>query len=284
MENPSIHQLASSLIKILTANGLLKGEPIPSAPADKTGAQKQSLPSTNGWIAYRKSKPEAKINLFCFHHMGGAASLFRGWGDDLPEAIDVCPVQLPGREGRRREHPITDFDQLMDMMADSFGAYLDRPFAFFGHSMGAWIAFELAHAIRQKHGKAPEYLLAAAMPPPSMNETLFNGVSMDESWLGHMEIPEALKKDDGFMAEWLNLFKADSTLFHSYRYSEKPPLDCPIIVLGGMQDALVSESELSQWRRHTASRFHMELLAGGHMFPVENKNKLLEIIKKQFSI
>jgi surfactin synthase thioesterase subunit len=121
------------------------------------------------------------------------------------------------------------------------------------------------------------------MPPPSLNETLFNGVSMDDSWIAHMEIPDALKKDEGFMNEWLNLYRADSKLFHSYGYIDKPRLDCPITAFGGSQDSLVSESELSQWKCHTAGRFEVQQLTGSHMFPVENKNILLDIIRKNLS-
>jgi len=278
MENPSIHQLAASLIKILNSEKLLKGEKI-DAGVTEAQAGKQANPKPNGWIAYRKPKPEARINLFCFHHLGGAASLFRTWGEDLPHSIDICPVQLPGREGRRHEKPMTRFDSLIDTLSDSLLPYLDRPFAFFGHSMGAWIAFELAHAVHQRHGKSPVHLFVAAMAPPSMNETLLKGVGLDETWLPHMEIPDALKKEAGFMNEWLHLFKADSALIQSYGYIEKPPLDCPVTSFGGTKDTLVTESELSQWRRLTANVFNMKLLRGGHMFVVENKNNLLDIIR-----
>jgi medium-chain acyl-[acyl-carrier-protein] hydrolase len=278
MENPSIHGLAASLLKILEADGFIKAEKISAVITNEVKAQKQTNPKLNGWIAYRKPKPDPAVNLFCFHHMGGAASLFRGWGDALPKTIDICPVQLPGREGRRHEKPIDCFDLLIDTLSDSLLPYLNRPFALFGHSMGSWIAFELVHSIRLKHGKSPEHLFVAAMPPPSMNDTLFNGVSMDESWIGHMEIPDALKKNEGFMNEWTNLFKADSALFQSHGYVEKPLLDCPITALGGTQDTLVTESQLSKWKQHTANRFHVESLKGGHMFPTENKIKLLDII------
>jgi surfactin synthase thioesterase subunit len=280
MENPSIHQLTASLLKILDAEGLLKGIKADIEKTDTAQAKIAAKPKVNGWVAYRKPKPDAQLNLFCFHHMGGAASLFSTWGENLPESIDICPVQLPGREGRRHEKPMARFDVLIDTLSDSLLPYLDRPFAFFGHSMGTWIAFELALAIHQKHGKTPEHLFVAAMPPPSMNETLFKGVCLDESWLSHMDIPDALKKDDGFMNEWLNLFKADSTLLNTYGYNEKPPVDCPITAFGGAQDPLVTQSELIQWRQHTAGKFNLQQLAGGHMFPVEDKIKLLDIIGK----
>lgn len=279
MENPSIHQLAASLLKVLGAEGLLTAKPEDAGNTGIAPGTTTVAPGPNGWVAYRKPKPSARVNLFCFHHMGGAASLFRGWGEDMPESIDVCPVQLPGREGRRHEKPEVCFNHLIDSLSDALIAYLDRPFAFFGHSMGTWIAFELAHAVRQKYGKNPEHLFVGAMPPPSRNQTLFEGFSMDDSWLAHMEIPDVLKKDKGFMNEWLNLFQADSTLFHSFGYSEKPPFDCPITAFGGLQDTLVSKSELSRWQRHTAGCFHMELLSGGHMFPVESKDKMIDIIK-----
>ncbi|MDO9262680.1 MAG: SDR family NAD(P)-dependent oxidoreductase, partial [Desulfosalsimonadaceae bacterium] len=278
MENPSISQLSASLLKVLESGGALTSEGTPQGDEKPAPGGMPAKVKTNGWIAYRKAKPDAAVKLFCFHHMGGAASLFRTWGEDVPDFIDVCPVQLPGREARRKETPVVRFDGLMETLSEALLPYLDRPFAFFGHSMGAWIAFELSHAVLKKHGRFPEHLFVAAMPPPSMNEALFNGASMDESWLTYMEIPELLKDDDGFMNEWLHLFKTDSRLFQSYEYGRKTRLDCPITVFGGNSDELAAESDLLKWRQHTTKRCALEILPGKHMFPVESKNQLLDII------
>ncbi len=281
MENPSIMDLSASLIDILEAKGYLKGKNFSKTPVDAPEIPTPSPSSSNGWIAYRTPKPNASLNLFCFHHMGGSAVLFRGWGQDLHERIDVFPIQLPGREGRRGEPPVKDFDALIALLTDVMGVHLNRPFALFGHSMGAWIAFELAHAVQRQYGKTPEQLLVAAMPAPSSHENLLKAFSVDDAWLALMEIPHALKNDQNFMNEWRLLFAADLALFHQYQYTQKPLLNCPITAFGGIQDSLVTEAALSQWRRHTAADFQLKFIRGGHMFPVENKHHLLELIEKE---
>lgn len=280
MENPSIDQLSVILLRSLASEGLLADDDPEKSPAAISIKAK-----SNGWVAYRKEKPGAAINLFCFHHMGGAASLFQSWPEEMPDAVDVCPVQLPGREGRRHEAPITDFHGLIDTLSGYLAPYLEKPFAFFGHSMGTLIAFELAHRLKEKHGVSPVHLFVAAMPPPSMNGKLIKeGFTVDESFMAHMEIPELLKGDKGFMDGWLSLFKADSRLFQAYRYNDKPPVDCPISVFGGAGDTLIGESELSGWRHHTASAFKLVMLPGQHMFPVQSKKELLAEIKKGLGV
>ena len=280
MENPSISRLSEALLGTLESDGQFISEPIKKEEKQATGVEMPASPKSNGWLAYRKEKPEAALNLFCFHHMGGAASLFQSWPEALPDAIDVCPVQLPGREGRRHEEPLCRFEDLIDALAAALQPYLDRPFALFGHSMGTWIAYELIHALKEKSGRSPAHLFVAAMPPPSSDGALLKNRPIDESLMPHMEIPDPLRADEGFMTEWLNLFNADAQLFHSYRYKDKPEIDCPITVFGGTSDELVDRRELCAWHCHTTEAFKLQQISGGHMFPVENKTRLLTAIEQ----
>src|SRR5690349_236164 len=96
------------------------------------------------WLACVRPRPRSSVRLFCFAHAGGGASFFRGWAAGLPESVEVSPVQLPGRETRFREPPFTRLGQLTEALAEALRPHLDRPFAFFGHSLGALVAFELA--------------------------------------------------------------------------------------------------------------------------------------------
>src|SRR5215467_15197573 len=99
------------------------------------------------WIV--RSKPHALLRLFCFPYAGGGASLFRLWSDSLPPEIDMCPVHLPGREGRLKEPPFTSLTPLIQALAQALRPYMDIPFVFFGYSMGALISFELARHCEQ---------------------------------------------------------------------------------------------------------------------------------------
>src|SRR5439155_1489615 len=114
------------------------------------------------WLPYRKARPDARIRLFCFAYAGGTASMFRGWQERLPSHVEVCAVQLPGRESRIHEPPMTRMNQLVDSLVPVIAPLLDRPFALFGYSLGAAIAFETARGIKRELGADPLGLFACA--------------------------------------------------------------------------------------------------------------------------
>ncbi len=103
----------------------------------------------NNWVACAKPNPQAKLRLFCFHYAGGGASVFRGWRDSLPQSVEVCAIELPGRGMRLRESPFTQLEPLVQHLASTLLPYLDKPFAFFGHSMGGLVSFELTRLLRR---------------------------------------------------------------------------------------------------------------------------------------
>src|SRR5438552_7109196 len=124
------------------------------------------LPVTDSWLACLKPRPHAAVRLFCFPYAGGGASAFRCWPDALPASIEVCPVQLPGRETRFREPPYTRLAPLAEALGHALRPFLDRPFAFFGHSMGALVAFELTRWLRRAGGPQPAHLFVSACAAP----------------------------------------------------------------------------------------------------------------------
>src|SRR5687767_7376567 len=101
----------------------------------------------DSWVVIPKPNSRAKLRLFCFPYAGGAAYIYRSWGDTLPSLVEVCAVQLPGRGTRMSEKPLSDLSQVVAEAARGLQNYFDRPFAFFGHSMGALISFELARQL-----------------------------------------------------------------------------------------------------------------------------------------
>ena len=103
--------------------------------------------NTNSWVTCPKPRAQARLRLFCFPYAGGGTSIFRTWLDDLPPSIQICSVQLPGRESRLREPCFTRLEPLVQALVQAFPPYLDMPYAFFGHSLGALIGFELAREI-----------------------------------------------------------------------------------------------------------------------------------------
>jgi surfactin synthase thioesterase subunit/acyl carrier protein len=240
------------------------------------------------WIAYHKPKPNASIRLFCFHNLGGSASMYRQWSDALPPEIEVLPIQLPGRQQRLQEQPFTDFASLIEILADFLSPYLDKPFAFFGHSMGSYIAFELACVLEEQYNLKPIHLFLSGLPPLSENAWLKTIPSISETeginrLLEILEIPESLTEDSLFSTELKKIFKADFQLLESYHYSEKKPLDCPIYSFCGVDDDLVSDRELSHWSKYTTSNLKINRMPGKHMFMFlkDSEKLLLKLITQE---
>ena len=218
--------------------------------------------SATDWIAYHQPNPHSRLRLFCFHHLGGAASVFREWSNILPSDIEVCPVQLPGREARFREQPFTQFFPLIETLAQVISPYIDKPFAFYGHSLGTLICFELAHFLRQQYDCSPVHLLVSGSNSPDTCFSKWKSKSsspeqMLNFFLKISEIPQAIRDDQSLLEELMLIFKADVQLSQSYLYSKKELLDCPISALGGTDDPLVNLEELAGWRQHTNSIFKL---------------------------
>jgi len=108
------------------------------------------------WVMYPRPNPDARLRLFCFPYAGGGASVFYAWAEGSPQ-MEVCPVQLPGRESRLSEPPFTRLPPLVQALASDIRTHLDKPFAFLGHSMGATIAFELARELAREQKGRPRF-------------------------------------------------------------------------------------------------------------------------------
>ena len=277
LQGPSIIELAEELTKQLTQDSYSNFE----------DENKELVNQTSNWIAYYKPKPNARLRLFCFHPWGSNASIFRGWSEDLLTDIEVLPIQLPGRERRLQEKPFTEFVSLIQVLGEILSPYLDRPFAFFGHSMGALIAFELAYLLEQEYNLKPLHLfLSAALPPSDSFSKEIESFSQEEkltSLIKISDIPEAIYDDPSLLQELMNIFKADLQLLQSYSYLEKPSLSCPISSFGGISDSFTSEKQLSEWSKYTSSTFKVQMFPGKHMFFKDSNKLLLDTISQMLS-
>ena len=233
------------------------------------------MSTTNGanpWIAYRRARPAARLRLFCFPYAGGGASVYRGWGEELPEAIEVCPVQPPGREGRIRQPPHRDLDSLVEALDQGLAEELDeRPYAFFGHSLGALAAYELARRRRAAGRSGPVHLLVSAHSAPSLP---------DEDEPIHDLPPDRfqarLRELNGTPAEVLEhpelmnliepLLRADFQVNETYRHRPGEPLDCPVTAFGGFRDGEVPKARLEPWSEVSRGRFRLHMVPGDHFF------------------
>lgn len=224
------------------------------------------------------------MRLFCLPYAGGGASIYRLWPSELPADIDVCAIQLPGRESRLRDPAFTALSPLVHSLAQALLPALDLPFALTGHSMGALIAFELARLLRREHGLSPLHLFVSARrapqlpsPDPPIHQ-LPQPAFVDSLLRRYNGIPQAILREPELMELFLPTLRADFAVIETYRYTADEPLDCPITAFGGLQDELVTRSELEGWQEQTRGAFDLYMLPGTHFFLQEQRPSMLRIM------
>ncbi|MBO0795654.1 MAG: thioesterase, partial [Ktedonobacteraceae bacterium] len=202
------------------------------------------------WLAHTKT--QARLRLFCLPFAGGGATIFRGWAESLPPGVDVCPVYLPGRESRLREPLFTRLEPLVEALGRALVPFLDMRFAFFGHSMGALISFELARYLRRMHAPEPVHLFVAAHRGPQLPDRDAPMHSLPDAALVDAlrrlgGTPQAVFEHEELLQIVLPILRADFELCETYVYAQEAPLDVPISVFGGEQDPMVSVQDLQGW-------------------------------------
>lgn len=245
------------------------------------------MTTTNSWITRPKPNPKARLRLFCFPFAGGAASSFRTWPDQLAPDIEVCPVELPGRGKRLREPLFTGVLPLIETLTPALLPYLDIPFAFFGHSLGTMISFELARQLRRQEAQSPRHLFISgrrAPQVPARKPPLHNLPKSEliEELRQYNGTPETVLANQELMELFLPILRADFRMNETYTYTSEPPLNCPISVFGGLEDTDANSDELAAWGDQTSSTFTIDMFPGGHFFINNNKecNQLLQLITK----
>ncbi len=234
------------------------------------------------WVRGRDDS-RARIRLFCFPYSGAGASIYHHWADQLPSIVSVWPVQYPGRESRIGEPPFTGIDPLAKAAASALLPHLAVPFAFFGHSMGALVAFELARYLRRQYGVLPVHLFISgfgAPDQPSLRAPIHQ--LPDEQFIEEIRrlngTPDEVFERADLLELLLPVLRADFTLCETYQFSEEEPLACPLSVFGGLGDRDVPRERLSGWQRQAAAGVRLRLLPGDHFFLHASRAMLLQAI------
>ncbi len=250
---------------------------------------KPSSSPTERWFAYREPKPRARLRLFCFPYAGGGASAYRGWGAALPADVEVCPVQLPGRESRLRDAPFTDLVPLVQAIADVLPPYFDLPFAFFGHSMGGLISFELTRELRRRGGAAqPFHLFVSGRRSPECppREEPIHDLPEPEFIAKLRELngtPEEVLQHAELMRLLIPILRADFAINERYVYEPEPPLAIGISAFGGLGDVEVTREDIALWEKQTRGRFRMRMLPGDHFFLHSGKDLVTEALARDLA-
>lgn len=239
------------------------------------------------WVA-RRSQVDSRIRLFCFPYAGSSAQVFRDWQDELPKEVEVSPVHLPGRGRRSQEKPFSELLPLAQASAAALSSYLDKPYALFGHSMGAIIAFEVIRFLRREGMPLPLYLFASGCRAPQHSFTRHRTHDLPSADLiselrSLRGTPPQILESSEMMQFFLPIIRADLQMIQTYSYSPEAPLSCPISAFGGLQDFEETPQMLSAWREHTTSSFDLQMFYGDHFFLHSEHCHLVKTIWQQLT-
>lgn len=246
--------------------------------------------SSSLWFQISKPNPHARLRLFCLPYAGGAASIYRTWPQYLPAEIEVCAVQLPGRENRIRERPFTDAAALVQALMPVLLPLLDKPFALFGHSMGSLLAYELAQQLHLQ-GQTPTHLLVSGRRAPMLLEpdALVHTLDNDDAFLMELQrrynnIPAVIFADAELRELFMPLLRADMTLVERYQCAQQAPLPCPLVALGGTDDPRTSQADLQAWQILTQASFTLRMFQGDHFYLNQQPLPLLHTIAQILTV
>ena len=222
-------------------------------------------------IFRRRVNPDLALRLFCLPYAGGSSTIFYRWSEYVSPAIEVCSVQLPGREGRLTMPPYTSMRPLVQAVRNALLPFLDRPYLLFGHSLGALIAFELARDLRACGAPRPLSLLVSAASAPHVARASDRLHTLpDDKLIRQLSLLQGTRQEilqhPEIMQLLLPTIRADLQVFETYTYKAGPSLPCPIAAFGGNDDERVSLADLENWRRHTGAAFSLAMLPGDHFF------------------
>lgn len=232
------------------------------------------------WFVVPRPAPAAALRLFCFPHAGGAASTFAGWAI---EGVEVVAVQPPGRERRLAEPPLDRLLPLVEDVGEAIAAEPERPYAFFGHSTGALVAYELTRWLAERGRALPIHLVVSGRWPPHRTDPeppihALPAPQLIAALRRYGGTPDEVLGDAELMEFFLPLLRADFAVGDTYQHRPGAPLPVPITALGGDGDPRVPADSLAEWGRHTTAAFAMHLLPGGHFYLVDQRPAVLRIV------
>ncbi len=237
------------------------------------------------WFGPRR--PGAEIRLLCFHHAGGSASAYRDWPTLLPHRVEPVAVQLPGRAGRFGEPPFDRMEPLVAELVDAVRPLLDRPFACYGASMGARVAWSLVQAARERSLPGPTRLFVACDPAPVHDDGQWPWEGHPGGLEGYLRemggTPAEVLAEPELVRALLPTLRADLAVLSSHDAGRREPLDVPIHGFAGTDDDTAPPDLMAAWARETSARFDLTIVRGGHFFTADAELTVVSTISEDLA-
>jgi medium-chain acyl-[acyl-carrier-protein] hydrolase len=241
-----------------------------------------SFSDSTKWFVRPHVKSGASRRLFFFPYAGGGPAAFSAWCGALPKSIEGWIAHYPGRGSRFNEPLINEIPQLVERLARAIEPFLEKPFSFFGHSLGGLIAFELARDLRRRNHPPDSLFISACAAPhlPRVHPRIHR--LPDAEFIAELKdmsgIPSELTQSGEAMSLLLPVLRADFQAFENYVHVPDEPLSCPITVFGGSNDPRANRKEIEAWSFHTTAAFTSFLFSGDHFFLHNAKDPMLAVL------
>ena len=237
------------------------------------------------WLAPTRPNPEASLRLFCFPYAGGGVAAFRAWPDYLPHNVEVQMLEMPGREKHVGLPRFVRVGALVHAIGEAIKDYVDRPFAFFGHSMGALVSFELARLLRRQNSPQPDALFVSGRRPPQLEIEPSTYDLPEYDFIEELRriggTPEEVLAHPELLTLVLPTLRSDFELCQTHSYTDELPFNFPITAFGGLNDQFVPREMLEQWREQTTGAFQLRMFPGDHFFLKTAQTQLVEALARE---
>ncbi len=238
------------------------------------------------WFPLRDERKLPKIRLFCFPSAGAGAVSYRTWLGGLSPHIELVPVELPGRGGRFDEPPFHAWPPLVDAATQAIRPLLDLPFAFFGHSMGAKVAYAVTRALAEQ-GPLPSLLVVSASCAPHIKrQSAARSTFTDDALVAELRrlggTPSGILESPDMLELFLPVVRADFELVDSFFVAKGSPVDVPLAAFAGTRDPEVPPRHVEAWESHTSRDFTFEEVDGGHFYLESARERIFERIRRAF--
>jgi medium-chain acyl-[acyl-carrier-protein] hydrolase len=238
------------------------------------------------WLLIFSVPPPVHFRLICFPPAGIGAAIFRNWASELPGDLELCAVQLPGRTIRLGEPAMTSIPQLVEAITEAIAQLPERKFVFFGHSLGAILASEVARRLTARALPLPSHLIVSGRRPPQFQDPNPPiGDLPDAEFVAAIDrryggIPKEILANPDVLALLLPGLRADMVALETFRPGPRPPLPIPISAFGGASDPMTPIVHLEAWKLETLGAFETRAFPGGHFYLDSQRNSVLSEIAR----